>query len=61
VYAALGREELERIVDAHRKGFADALALEQDRQVSGLKRLPPQTSHNTWTSGRKFISMRCIP
>src|ERR1700676_4243905 len=31
-YAALGREEFERIVDAHRKRVADTPALEQDRQ-----------------------------
>ena len=30
-------------------------------RVSWLKRRPPQTSHSTCTSGRKLISMRCIP
>ena len=29
--------------------------------VSELKRRPPQTSHSTLTSGRKLISMVCMP
>src|SRR5882672_2923972 len=37
VYAALGCEELERIVDTHGKGLADALALEQDAQGLGVE------------------------
>ena len=37
------------------------LPLNKMAKVSGLKRRPPQTSHSTWTSGRKLISMRCIP
>ena len=32
MHAALGREEFQRVVDAHRERLADVLALEQDRQ-----------------------------
>ncbi len=37
------------------------LPLNRMLKVSGLNRLPPQTSHSTCTSGKKLISMRCIP
>ena len=37
------------------------LPLNKIAKVSGLKRLPPHTSQSTCTSGRKLISMRCMP
>ena len=30
-------------------------------KVSGLKRIPPQSPHSTFTSERKFISIRRYP
>ena len=37
------------------------LPLNKMPKVSELKRRPPHTSHSTCTSGRKLISMRCMP
>ena len=53
----LAREEANRLVDGELEHVVDVLAVARARRApSGLKRLPPQSSHGTNTSAMNTIS-----